>query len=190
MAEFLTITIQGLDGIDKELSDALYEMKKPIRRGLETASLTFVPVLQQHIETDWEDTWGEPIVYHRRTNYPELGTPLGSEEYMNTEIGKDGMSLRFDYTPKGKHKKYQIAELNGDDLINVIQLNEGWRWEPHLDKNGRAIMQRPFWNNFVEEMKDGILMDAFEYGFTSGGWSMIREGGSKDMEWANGESLL
>lgn len=186
MAEFLTITIKGMDGLDKELSDALYEMKKPIQRGLQNAAMTFAPALKQHIADDWYDAWGPPRKYLRRTDYTKYGESLYSQ--VDEATVHDGY-VDFVYLPNGQHRLYGES-ASGDDLIRIIQNNSGWEFKPSYDRQGREIMPRPFWNNFVEEMKDGILMDAFEYGFTSGGWSMVREGGSKDMEWANGESLL
>lgn len=190
MAEFLTITIQGMDALDKELQDALYEMKKPIKRGLQTAASTLAPALRQHIADDWYDEWGPPRKYLRRTDYPEYGEGLYAQ--VEEAVVRDDAIL-FEYSPSGEYryqKGHASSNANGDELINIIQYNRGWQFKPTLDRQGREIKPRPFWNNFVNEVKDGILMDAFEYGFTSGGWTMTREGGSKDMEWANGESLL
>lgn len=192
MGGFMTITVKGTDTIDKELQDVVREMEKPIRRGLETAAVTFAPTLRQHIADDWYDAWGPPKRYLRRTDYPEYGP--GLYEQVKEAVVK-GDSVEFEYLPSARHSLEIDPETGfvpegGDDLINIIQYNRGWLNKPNRDRQGRSIMPRPFWNNFVEEMKSGILMDAFEYGFTSGGWTMIREGGDRDMEWANGESML
>lgn len=186
MDEFVKITIRDFGVAEKELNDALYEMKKPIQRGLQTAATTFAPVLRQHIADDWYDAWGPPRKYLRRTDYPEYGESLYAQ--VEEATVRDG-SVEFVYLPNGQHR-LSGESASGDELIRIIQNNSEWEYKPTYDRQGREIMPRPFWNNFVEEMKDGILMDAFEYGFTSGGWSMIREGGSKDMQWANGESML
>ena len=191
MAEqFLSVTMKGWDTVGKELDDALYEMKKPIRKGLETAGYAMAPALKQHIADDWYDAWGPPRKYLRRTDYPEYGEGL-YEQVKEAEIHDD--SVLFEYLPNGEYRRASGAIANtasGDDLINIIQYNRGWEYKPSLDRQGREIMPRPFWNNFVEEMKNGILLDAFEAGFTTGGWSMIREGGDNDMAWAAGESIL
>lgn len=193
MAEdFVTITVKGWNTVENELKDVLYEMKKPIRRGLETAAMAMAPALKQHIADDWYDAWGPPKKYLRRTDYPEYGP--GLYEQVEEAVVKDD-SVLFEYLPSARHSleidpETRYVPEGGDELINIIQYNRGWLDPPNLDRQGRHIMPRPFWNNFVEEMKNGLLMDAFEAGFSSGGWSMVREGGAQDMAWATGESIL
>lgn len=184
--EFLKITIKDSGVLEKEFADTLYEMKKPIGRGLHTAAAVFAPALRQHIADDWYDAWGPPKKYLRRTDYPEYGPGLYAQV---EEAVVNGETVLFEYLPSGEHS-LTGENASGDDLIRIIQDDRGWEFPPTYDRQGRKIGPRPFWNNFVEEIRDGLAMDAFEYGFTSGGWSMIREGGEADMEWGRGESLL
>lgn len=51
-------------------------------------------------------------------------------------------------------------------------------------------MPRPFWNNFVEEQRSGMLFAAFEDGFGGRGYDLVREGGTKDLDFPPSESML
>lgn len=186
MDEFLTVSAKEEGALEEELKKVLDEMRAPVSKGLHTAAAVFAPALRQHIADDWYDAWGPPKKYLRRTDYPEYGPGLYAQV---EEAVVNGETVLFEYLPSGEHG-LTGESASGDDLIRIIQNDRGWEFPPTYDRQGRKIMPRPFWNNFVREIQDGLAMDAFEYGFTSGGWSMIREGGSRDMEWVNGESLL
>lgn len=189
--QFLTVTMSGWESVKQELDDVMTAMKRPIRNGLATAGYAMAPALKQHIADDWYDAWGPPKKYLRRTDYPERGPSL--YEQVEEAVVRDD-SVFFEYLPSGEYRSaggMKTSDANGDDLINIIQYNRGWTFPPSLDRQGRNIMPRPFWNNFVEEMKDGLLMDAFEAGFSSTpDWTMVREGGAMDMAWDAGESIL
>ncbi len=102
-----------------------------------------------------------------------------------------GLSLNFLYTPNAKHTaKNWSSGMSSDDLIEIIQTNEGWRYEPSKDKNGREIMPRPFWNNFVEEQRNGALMYSFAKGFIGSGFDLVLEGGILDLDFPASESML
>ena len=190
MAEqFLSIKTTGWESMEQDLDEAMIEMKKPIQKGLWTAGQIMAPILKQHIADDWYDAWGPPRKYMRRTDDP---SQKGLYEQVE-EAEVRGDSLLFEYLPSGEYKSksgLNTQGANGDELINIIQYNRGWKYEPSQDRQGRQIMARPFWNNFVEAMKSGLLYGAFEEGFKSEGWSIIREGGDQDMAWAAGESIL
>lgn len=111
--------------------------------------------LQEHIQKDWHDAWGDPLVYERRTDNPSLGTPLGSEKNMSYSVSKTG--LHFRYFPSQQHKNREWSVTNGDSLIRMLQENLGWKWKPSEDTQGRMIMPRPFWDNFVEEEETRAL---------------------------------
>lgn len=191
MAEFLNITVQGTDSIDKDLDTAIQDMKRPggpIDKGLREAATYFAPTLRQHLYDDWYEAWGEPKKYIRRTDNNGYGKSL-FDYVEDAVVDANKLSIHFDYIPSGEHALYGNG-ANGDELINIIQYNRGWKWQPKVDSKQREIMPRPFWNNFIEEMKSGVIPMAFREGFISAGWKLDLEGGSKDMEWANGESLL
>ncbi len=65
-------------------------------------------------------------------------------------VGNNTNTLRFQYLPDGKHKDLAGEQVrNGNELIEWIQ-------------NGHEeIPPRPFWNNFVSEMEQGGIIDAF-----------------------------
>ena len=80
--------------------------------------------------------------------------------------------------------------MDSDDLIEIIQTNSGWKYEPSKDKSGREIMPRPFWNNFVEEQRNGALINSFARGFGGSGFDIELEGGVLDLDFPADESML
>ena len=133
--------------------------------------------LQKHIYEDWYLPWGKPKRYKRRTDNPDLGTPLGSDQNIHAIPSKD--TLEFIYDPSGEHTNEKYHTRDGDDLIRVIQMNSGWTWQPNEDRGGREIMPRPFWNNFVDEQESGGIINAFIAGMAP--YKVIAEGKDKDV---------
>lgn len=185
---FFNITIRGEETLTNELNDLVGDIKNVCGYGLQFASSEMISSLQEHIQRDWYDPWGPPKDYERRTDHPGDGTPLGDERNMNVRVSD--LSLSFIYAPTGKHTVRAWNKRSGDALINTIQTGSGWSWKPTKDRKNREIMPRPFWNNFVEEQRNGALFDAFEYGFSGRGFDLIREGKNRDMDFPANEGML
>ena len=189
---FFTVTVIGEETLQADLNEHLLAIKDASRAGLQFLASDMISTLQKHIWNDWHEPWGEPLVYKRRTdaeNDPDqgyLGVPLGDTRNMSTEI-RD-LSLAFVYEPTGRHTTHSWSTVNGDALISIIQRNAGWKYEPGKDKDHRNVMPRPFWNNFVEDEKNGAAFGAFEYGFSGRGYDLIREG--NDVVFDGNESML
>lgn len=185
---FFNVTIRGEETLTNELNDLVGDIKNVCGYGLQFASSEMISSLQEHIQRDWYDPWGPPKDYERRTDHPGDGTPLGDERNMNVRVSD--LSLSFIYAPTGKHTVRAWSKRSGDALINTIQTGSGWSWKPTKDRKKREIMPRPFWNNFVEEQRNGALFDAFEYGFSGRGFDLIREGKNRDMDFPANEGML
>lgn len=190
MADFkfsVKMTEQG--DLMNEFNDAVNGMRTPVHFGLTAAGTEMAINLEEHIRQDWYEAWGEPLIYKRRTDFPQYGTPLGDPDNITATVS--GMTLSFLFEPDGKHAaKNWSRNLSPDELINVIQTDSGWKYPPDRDKKGREIRPRPFWNNFVEEQRNGLLFAAFEEGFSGRGYDLVREGGTKDLDFPASESML
>ena len=181
------MTIEGLDSIDRDYNREYTTIASKIPSALQNVGSEMIAALQKHIREDVYDAWGQPVQYVRRGDDNSYGTPLYAEQ--NMDISVSGMSMRFSYEPTGEHAMIDDEySVDGDALINVIQKNFGWRFRPRFDRQGRAIMPRPFWNNFVEEMENGGIMDAFIRGMD--GYKVVPQGGSNDVIFSGDESKL
>lgn len=172
-------TITGIEGTEEILPEIENKLKRPINQALNYVGSEMIANLQEHIKEDWYEPWGEPLVYKRRTDDISLGTPLGAEANMDSTVRKQ--QLIFTYEPSGEHENSNWNNHNGDDLIRMIQENDGWTpgWKPKLDKQGRMIMKRPFWNNFVEDQANEKIAQNFAYGMPD--HQVIPEGAGKDV---------
>lgn len=121
--------------------------------------------LKEHIQKDVYDRY-KPRVYKRRSKNPELGIPLinidegkGQARYMGM-INPEALraSIAIDYYPTGKHKEKAWSGFDGDELIRRIETGTPpYKWRPNFDP-----IERPFWQNFVEEQIDrGEALDSF-----------------------------
>lgn len=182
------VTVSGFETVENDLEKEQKQIEKASVEGLRMVESQFYADLERHIQKDWYEAWGEPKQYERRTDDPSLGPPLGDFSNMNSEI--KGLTLTFDYFPSGKHSNGEWNNHNGDEIIKIIQMNEGWSYPVNEDRQKRMIMPRPFWNNFVEEEFNGQAFAVFDYGFSGRGYDLIPEGVGKDLEYTSGESLL
>lgn len=193
MARFFTYNVRGFESVEKDVLDEIKDIDRFIQNGLQMVDNEFHTNLAKHVHEDWYKKWGPPKEYERRTDEETLGTPIGSMDPPNMDSNLKKRQLTFIYSPSGEHKYEGWHSVDGDQLIKIIQDNKGWEYEPNFDKEGRKIMPRPFWNNFVEEEFNGAAFDAFEYGFhNSAGneYVLVREGGTKDLQYEPGEGLL
>lgn len=176
MSDLLKISV-GVIGLDAEVNDEIAKIENDIPIALNAVGSEMIKSLQEHIETDWYNAW-QPSVYIRRTDVLSYGTPLGSIKNMDVQVlGK--RTLDFTYSPTGEYKgPYFEHDRDGDELIESIQTGrlEG---EPP---------PRPFWNNFVEEQKNGAIMNTFSAYMRK--HAMVLEGGEKDLQFDGNESML
>lgn len=184
---FFHVSIQGEDTLSNEVNDQILAVSRAATDALRLVGSDMIESLQRHIRHDWYEPWGPPKDYERRTgkNDPDA---LGSEK--NMHVDPHGLSLSFVYSPTGRHEVRAWNKRSGDALIETIQTNSGWTWEPTKDKKRREIMPRPFWNNFVEEQRNGAAFDSFVRGFEGHGFDIERENGNMDMDFPANEGML
>ena len=195
MAGIFNVKITGLDGIRKDVYRVKKSLKQPVEKGLLAMGEVMSTSLQKHIHDDWlADPW-KPSEYIRRTGSPYEGS-LGDPDSMQSTV--QNSSLLFDYSPKTDH----FMDDNWDDhdpnlMIYRIENNDAWKFQPHDYTNPYTgeevpIKPRPFWHNFLDEMKgSNTLAYAFRAGFGNVENVQLKfEGGSKDIEWASGESEI
>ena len=156
---FFKVTITGVESFQQEVEKEFTHIETQIPKALELVGSEMIANLQKHIKEDWYEAWGKPKVYERRTDNPNLGTPLGSKDNMDYEVKDD--SLYFVYIPSGEHQNSQWSTTSGDDLIRIIQKNHGWKYKPSTDSQNRRIMPRPFWDNFVDEQIHSGIINSF-----------------------------
>ena len=157
--EEMVVTAQ-IEGLDNDVRELETEVNAQIPKALNYVGSEMTANLQEHVRTDWYEPWGAPKVYKRRTDYGG-GTPLGDAS--NMDIVVRDTELEFVYLPTGEHSQSHWDERDGDTLIQVIQTNSGWSFPVSEDKQGRMIMPRPFWDNFVDE-QEGQVVDSFIQG--------------------------
>jgi hypothetical protein len=167
------VTVSGLETIDIDVQKETANIEKKIPSALRVVGAEMIANLQEHIKNDWYSQY-KPKKYKRRTDDPSLGTPIGSEEYMDAQV--ENNTLTFTYEPRGEHKYKGWHNRDNDDLINFLQV--GTEYMP----------PRPFWNNFVQDQRDSGIMNAFSQGMRP--YNVIREGIGIDVLFDIGESEL
>lgn len=159
MGNFIDIGIK-IEGLDKEYRDEITEINNAIPKALERLGSEMAISLKKHIQQDWHDVW-KPSKYHRRTDNPSLGTPLGDDKNITIYVDRFTKTMSFLYLPTGEHQEGRFhngwylggdgARRDTDELITAIQKGE-------LAGNPPP---RPFWNNFVEEQQNGEMLSTF-----------------------------
>lgn len=131
-----------------------------------------------------EDVYKEytPDLYPRRSDNPGFGTPLNDMEKNvlgSAKGGAGGAYIHFDYLPSGAHSgvfgdvisdelvlerfgveaddpiKPPEAQADGNELIRRIETGKGYDWRPPKKKKKKFTDERPFWQNFVNELIEG-----------------------------------
>ena len=198
MSDLLKISV-GVIGLDTEVNDEIAKIENDIPIALNAVGGEMILSLKRHIQEDFYNEYS-PVAYRRR--YDE---GLLNEENIDAEtLGK--RTLHFTYNPQGlpmgklkdslnwsedleeylksQHKTGETPFFskarNGDDLIV-------WGQTAH-DIGKKHIPARPFWNNFVEEQKNGAIMNTFSTYMTK--YAMVLEGGEKDLQFEPNESML
>lgn len=183
------VSVKWEGSLEQDVEDHVPRIRDAANMALHSCESMMSASLLEHIQNDWFNAWGEPLVYKRRSQFPQYGKGLANPDNITTHV--NGLSLSFLYEPNAQHSASNWSRnLSPDELIEVIQTNSGWKYEPTQDRKMRRIMPRPFWNNFVEEMRNGMLFAAFENGFGGRGYDLVREGGDKDLDFPPSESML
>lgn len=175
--QFCNVTSNAVwrETLEQDIESEKEKIKKASSVALNQVHSDLIATLQNHISSDWYEKY-TPAYYKRRTDNPSLGVPLGSDEnILPPDI--QGTRMVFEYLPTGQHQKKYWSIRNGDDLIEWIQKEQG------------DIKPRPFWNNFVEEAKNGSIINSFVDGMKPF-YDVIEQGTGKDVIFGSGESLL
>lgn len=211
---FFNVTISGEETLINDLNDFVYSLRDPVWYGLSAVADGMTNSLQAHIQRDVYDAY-EPKSYPRRSrgNGVRFGLPLNDIHQMVVDH-PTALSMSFTYEPSGYHSgKMQDAldaynsrneprartearwnqplkpnPVHGDALIRRIQTGRGYDWKPPAGMN--QFPARPFWDNFVEEQKNGAIMDNFAYGISREVSDFQLEGGDKDIQWGASEGML
>lgn len=206
MGDFFHVTVDGLESIDADLNAAMLDLKHCCGNGTKVLTSELISRLTHHIASDVYMAY-TPKSYPRRVLNPNFGPSLMDSSTMETRA--EDLVAELIYTPSGRHsglmkdtldadgdggpdgmKPLKPHPVHGDALIERIQTGSGYDWNLPKDFPGG----RPFWNNFVTEMQNGGAWSAFEKGFTAlaskDDWTLVREGGERDVQFEPGESLL
>jgi hypothetical protein len=134
--------------VGEEISNAVYADMKD--------------ALEEHIRDDvYSHAIYEPKTYLRRSEHRGMGVSLRKavtkKEYTQ-QIGPfDYATMEWvaglSYEPTGKHENLDWYGVDGDLLIGRIEKKEPpYQYEP---RKGKGIPERPFWQNFIEELIEG-----------------------------------
>lgn len=194
----LTVEVE-IKGLYKDINDETAKIKKQIPKALEYVGSEMQKDLIKHLEEDFYDKYS-PVAYKRRYD-----KGLKNKENINVDV--KGTNLIFSYTPKGEPQGTLKDSLNwNENLEEWLKLfhktadtpffspahNDDdlivWAQRKH-EIGGYKIPARPFWNNFIEEQKNGKIISNFIVGMSP--YSMvIREIGEVDLILDGNESLL
>lgn len=198
MSDLMNINVK-IEGLDEEIKDEIAQIKKQIPKALEQVGSEMIESLSRHLDEDFYNKY-IPVAYRRR--YTE-----GLKNKKNMIATVKGKTLQFEYTPQGlpmgklrdslnwsedleeylksQHKTGETPFFanarNGDDLIV-------WGQTAHYIGTAH-IPARPFWNYFVEEQKNGGIIDAFVVGMLPN-YEVIKENGENDVVFDSDESML
>lgn len=169
MSDFFRFSAESY-GLVEELNAAADDVKKKIPGALQFVGADMQESLMRHLREDWYEAWGEPLVYERDAD-KRPARSIMSKTRMHVEV--DGEKLLFDYMD---NKRIASGSWTEDDqVIKVIGSNSGWQFPPKRDIFGRYVMPRPFWNNFVNEMKNEGIMQSFITGMKLQGISIEKD---------------
>ena len=196
------VTAKWEESPEQDIDQLMPQINRAAEKGLHFCGIDMMLNLTDHIKWDMYYKWGDPLVYKRRKDHKKYGTSMLDPSNIHQDV--KGLTLSFLYTPNAEHSAEEWSRnITSDELIEVIQTNDGWTewqdkdggdprsWAPLMDTKGREIMPRPFWNNFVEEQRNGALLASFARGFTDGGvFNLELEGGILDLDFPASESML
>lgn len=132
-----------ITGLDADIEREIKRVKGKIPQALQYVGNEMSEMLKGKIG-DIYDAY-EPVVYKRRSDYPQYGTPLESDQ--NIDISVKGQTLDFTYTPTGKHAQENWSKRGNDALINWLQ----------TEHPSETVRSHPFWDEFVDELEYGAV---------------------------------
>lgn len=144
-------------GLDAEMTAFKALLAQSLKKALTEVNADMQDLLKKHIETDVYKAY-KPKVYERRSKGTSLGTPLSNMqgnvafEATEAQVAPQGVGAqtRFQYLPTGEHSVQAWSGTDGDALIGRIE-----RKSPPYDWGNEKIPERPFLQNFFEELIEG-----------------------------------
>lgn len=168
----IRLSVSGTESIEAEFRKLGNEFFAVVQKSvIPMVGEQMKAALKRHVEDDVYRAY-HARVYIRRDGSPGFGTALSDMENTVMIGTAGGRGMSFDYRPSGSNSattadlrpgnKYYNADnpepikpeekaVHGDDLIRRIETGVGYDWQFRDDGPG----ERPFWQNFVNEMIDG-----------------------------------
>jgi len=180
----LNFTVTGAETLDEDVKAFLKGTVNPaLEKALREVGADMAAALKKHIDTDVYGAYKKPRVYKRRKDDNSLGTPLNDVSDIwgsggNATAYADGRHVTLDYSPSGTHKVKAWSDQDGNALIGRIEKkNPPYKYE----SQERTIPERPFWQNFVNEMVDeGRLDEFFTNAMALAGVEVVPEGVTRE----------
>lgn len=186
-------------GLDEEIKGEIGKINNQIPNALNYVGAEMIVSLKRHIDQDFYNKYS-PVAYPRRYTKGLLNPE-------NIDVSRKGKKLIFTYTPDGSPSPKHKESLNwSDDLARYLKskgvsgetpifspTRKGddlivWGQKEHK-LGATKIPARPFWNQFVEEQKNGKIMENFIAGMQPK-YEIITEGTEKDIQFGADESML
>lgn len=159
MAEItITFWTDGEKSLDEDYIAFTRVLGQAIINAADQTTAKMTDALKSHIDLDVYAEYNNPTVYLRRKDNPSFGIPLNDMEknvraYIGGSVGAKGinMTMGIQYSPSGEHANSEWSNVFGDELIRRIETHDPeYEWLPKK----KTIPNRPFWQNFVNEMID------------------------------------
>lgn len=158
MATPFSVTVQGQQTLTDEVNAEIQKIDSAIAPAMYIMGSEFEQMLNARLRQDWYDAY-KPHKYPRRTDSPIFGDGLMSEEYKDYNVeetksytGRQSKRrLTFTYEPSGQHAIEEYHTRDKNALIRSIETGKLFGNPP----------PRPFWENFVDELATGDVMDIF-----------------------------
>lgn len=141
--------------------------------------------LVRHLEKDvYPQSIYKPRMYERREY--DGGLVGQAADPSSTKVFTDSTRATIQFKPSGEHPTVAgWHKVDADDLIGRIEKHyPEYNWLP---RKGKKIPNRPFWQNFVDEMVDGGRIESvFQIELRSAlpdGWELdISDGVTRDSQ--------
>lgn len=177
----LNVTVSGLESIDNDWKAFQADFTEKLRKAMDDVGADMLDALKKHIISDVYGAY-RPKTYQRRSKDESLGTPL-SDMAKNATVYNKGAGVTLDYSPTGAHANENWHTADGNDLIGRIEKKS----PPYFQKAQNKVPERPFWQNFVNEMVDqGELERYFAAAMAMQG-EIVETGGAVTREPQDGE---
>lgn len=194
----LTVDIE-IKGLDKDLNNEVDKINEQIPKALEYVGSEMQTSLIKHLDEDFYNKYS-PVAYRRRYD-------KGLRNIENIDVNVKEKNLIFSYMPKGEPQGTLKNSLNWNDNLEewlksvhktadtpffsrVHNDDDLIVWAQKKHEIGQyQISARPFWNNFVEEQKNGAIMSSFVVGMSPYSMVMLDRNGN-DLIFTDSESIL